>query len=91
LTLICLFPYILFDLAEPVNAEELLRSALRILLQKMVDNKKKTLIGNAVAISPTLALSANNSFQMYTLAQAAHTRATSFAVAQDSLLLLLRL
>jgi hypothetical protein len=31
----------------------------------------------------------NNSFQMYTLAKAAHTRATSFAVAQHSFLQLL--
>jgi len=43
---------------EPVNAEELLRSALRISFQKMVEGKKRTLIGNAVAISPTLALTA---------------------------------
>lgn len=48
----------MFDLAESVNAEELLRSALRISFQKMVDKKRKTLIGNAVAISPTLALTA---------------------------------
>ncbi len=33
----------------------------------------------------------NNSFQMYTLAKAAHTRATSFAVAQHSFLQLLSL
>jgi len=33
----------------------------------------------------------SNSFQMYTLAKAAHTRATSFAVAQHSFLQLLSL
>jgi hypothetical protein len=38
-----------------------------------------------------LAANSNNSFQMYTVAKAAHTRATSFAVAQHSFLQLLKL
>jgi hypothetical protein len=41
-----------------VNAEELLNSALRISFQKVTEGKRKTLIGNAVAISPTLCLTA---------------------------------
>ena len=49
---------VMSGLADPVNAEELLRSALRMSFQMIVKKKKKTLIGNAVAISPTLALSA---------------------------------
>ena len=38
-----------------------------------------------------LAANSNNSFQMYTVAKATHTRATSFAVAQHSFLQLFKL
>jgi len=41
-----------------IDPNKMLESALRMSFEKMIKKKKKTLIGNAVAISPTLALSA---------------------------------
>src|SRR5687768_181072 len=41
-----------------LNIEEVLQSALRMSFKKKIDNKVRTLIGNAVAISPKYALTA---------------------------------
>ena len=46
------------SISRSIDPKIILESALRMSFEKMINKKKKTLIGNAVAISPTLALSA---------------------------------
>ena len=62
--------------------------ACALITSSFSEEAKMQLRTNAAYI---LAANSNNSFQMYTVAKAAHTRATSFAVAQHSFLQLLKL
>jgi hypothetical protein len=62
--------------------------ACALITSSFSEEAKMQLRTNAAYI---LAANSNNSFQMYSVAKAAHTRATSFAVAQHSFLQLLKL